>query len=169
MFSGKSLALIDAYEKAQKEGQEVLAIKSAIDTRYHKRQIVSHSLKTIPALPLHSLQELSHCSAELILIDEIQFFNNNDADILFSLLSQGKTIIVAGLNLDFRGRAFPVMKRLMAEATEHKEMHARCALCEAPAAYSHRLVAGEETVMVGGESKYEPRCKNHFEYASWAG
>jgi len=165
MFSGKTSRLIRRLEQAVAAGQTVSAFKHQIDRRYSTRDIVSHDGRRLPAQAIAGGSELllrSGC-AEVIGIDEGQFFDGELLAACSALRASGRRVIVAGLNLDCRGRPFSPMDQMAAAADDVRTTWAVCAVCRTEAEFTYRkapLVA--ESNMVGGSEAYEPRCAQCF-------
>lgn len=167
MFSGKSEELIRRMQRAARSRRRVQAFKPAIDDRYGGTDaIVSHSALVLEARVVRTAEEIMGAldlRTEVVGIDEIQFFDDSIVDFCDRLANMGKRVIVAGLDQDYRGRAFDPMPRLMAVAEHVTKLLAVCAQCGAPAHYSQRMVASDDRVVVGAAESYEARCRRCFE------
>ena len=166
MFSGKSEELIRRLRRAYIAKQKVQVFKPAIDDRYSANEIVSHDQNRVESLPVANMAELrAALSAEtqVIGIDEAQFLGEGLVEFCQEMADGGRRVIVAGLDMDFRGQPFEPMPQLLSVAEEITKTHAVCLVCGAPATYSQRIVEGSERVMVGAEHVYEPRCREHYE------
>jgi thymidine kinase len=166
MFSGKSEELIRRLRRAKIARQKVQAFKPKVDDRFSKSEIVTHDQNRIDSIPVADVPQMIAQldeDTQVIGIDEAQFLGEGLAELCVELANRGKRVIVAGLDMDFRGRPFEPIPQLLAMAEEITKTHAVCLICGAPAAYSQRLVEGEERVLVGAGSIYEPRCRDHFE------
>ncbi|MFU2157696.1 MULTISPECIES: thymidine kinase [Caldisericum] len=170
MFSGKSEELIRRVKRAKIAKQKVQVFKPAIDTRYSVVEVVSHAGEKVEAIPVSSTKELLEKVDEdtaVIGIDEAQFFDNEIVDALRKLSRLGKRIIVAGLDMDFRGEPFGPMPFIMAIADEVLKLHAICTVCGEDATMTQRLINGEPAnyndpvIMIGASESYEARCKLH--------
>ncbi|AYU55744.1 thymidine kinase [Staphylococcus debuckii] len=170
MFSGKSEELIRRLKRGIFAKQKVVVFKPTIDDRYHKEKVVSHNGNAIEAINIQRAEEiLEHDLSEVdvIGIDEVQFFENNIVDIAQDLAEQGHRVIVAGLDMDFRGRPFEPMPQLLAVSELVTKLQAVCAVCGAPASRTQRLINGrpakadDPVIMVGADESYEPRCRAH--------
>ncbi|GEP84944.1 thymidine kinase [Staphylococcus piscifermentans] len=170
MFSGKSEELIRRLKRGIFAKQKVVVFKPTIDDRYHKEKVVSHNGNAIEAINIQCAEEiLEHDLSEVdvIGIDEVQFFENNIVDIAQDLAEQGHRVIVAGLDMDFRGRPFEPMPQLLAVSELVTKLQAVCAVCGAPASRTQRLINGrpakadDPVIMVGADESYEPRCRAH--------
>jgi thymidine kinase len=167
MFSGKTETLLRLTNVSTHQAQ---LFKHSIDTRYSFTQIVSHSKLSAPAIPVPSITSLLEqvdTEAHIIGIDEGQFFDEGILHACNMLTASGIDVIVAGLDLDFRGRPFSPIPELLALAERVIKLQGRCAICGAPATRSQRLISGEPAPydspiqFVGGVSTYEPRCRAH--------
>lgn len=164
MFSGKTEELIRRLKRAKIAKQRVEIFKPAIDTRYSETEVVSHDANSIASTPVSSSQNilLMTGDVDVIGIDEAQFFDEGIIDVCNTLANQGFRVIVAGLDMDFKGVPFGPMPALMAIADDVQKVHAICVQCGAPAYVSHRLVAGEKQVLLGEKNEYEPICRHCF-------
>src|SRR6187397_736533 len=165
MYSGKTEELIRRLRRAQIARQRVEIFKPAIDTRYGADHIVSHSELRIPSRLVSTATDiLSHADeAEVIGIDEGQFLGPDLPRVVNALADQGKRVIVAGLDQDYRGLPFEPMPQLLAIAEYITKTLAICMVCGAPANHTQRLVASHERVVVGGQGTYEARCRHCFD------
>jgi thymidine kinase len=166
MFSGKSEELIRRLRRAKIAKQNVQAFKPAIDDRFSANEIVSHDANRIQSIPIADVEELRAKLApdcQVLGIDEAQFLGKEVISLCVEMASEGRRVIVAGLDMDFRGEPFEPVPQLMAVAEEVTKTHAVCVACGAPASHSQRIVAGGDLVMVGAAQVYEPRCRQHFE------
>jgi thymidine kinase len=165
MFSGKTEELIRRLRRAQFARMRVEIFKPAVDTRFAEDGIISHDERAIPSTPVDSASQilLMASDADVIGIDEAQFFGSELPEIAVQLALGGKRVIVAGLDQDFLGEPFEPMPQLMAVAEFVTKLHAICVVCGAPANHSQRLTAGKERVLLGATDKYEPRCRACFD------
>jgi len=165
MFSGKSEELIRRLRRAIIAHQRVQVFKPGLDDRYNANQVVSHSRWRLEAVRVEKAADIRaqlDARTEVVGIDEAQFFDLGLADVCSHLANLGKRVIVAGLDMDFRGQPFGPMPQLLAIAEETEKMHAICARCAAPASYTQRLTASKEQVVVGAADVYEARCRRCF-------
>ncbi|HHT61289.1 MAG: thymidine kinase [Paludibacteraceae bacterium] len=164
MFSGKTEELIRRLKRAKIAKQRVEIFKPCVDTRYSETDVVSHDQTSIQSTPVNSSQSilLMANDVDVIGIDEAQFFDDGLVDVCNSLANSGYRVIVAGLDMDFRGVPFGPMPYLMTVADDVTKVHAICVRCGSPAYVSHRLVAGEKQVLLGETDKYEPICRQCF-------
>ncbi|MDZ7822418.1 MAG: thymidine kinase [Candidatus Marinimicrobia bacterium] len=165
MFSGKTEELIRRLRRSQIAKQKVVVFKPKIDNRFHKEKIVSHSKQEIHSIVIRDAEEiLQHAVfSQVIGIDEAQFFDNRLIDMVQDLADCGKRVIIAGLDMDYRGIPFEPMPYLLAIAEDITKMHAICMRCGAPANYTQRISTSKERVVVGAGEIYEARCRHCFE------
>lgn len=166
MFSGKSEELIRRLRRAQIARQQVQIFKAAIDDRYRRDAIVSHSEMMIASTPVKTAAEILTAvrpETEVVGIDEGQFFDAELPAVCAQLANGGKRVIVAGLDLDYLGRPFEPMPQLLAGAEYITKTLAICMVCGGPAAFTQRLVASHERVLVGASGTYEARCRHCFD------
>ena len=164
MFSGKTEELIRRMKRAQFAKQKVKIYKPCIDVRYSEDQVVSHDAHSIPSTPIDSpakMLELSN-DAEVVGIDEAQFFDATLVEVVQTLANRGVRVIIAGLDTDFLGKPFGPMPALMAVAEDIQKVHAICVRCGSPANHSHRLTASEQLVVLGEKDSYEPLCRHCY-------
>jgi thymidine kinase len=168
MFSGKSEELIRRLRRAQIARQRVQIFKPCIDDRYSERHIVSHSEMRIESEAVRDSSDLlarvAH-DAEVVGIDEGQFFDARLPAVCNQLASSGRRVIVAGLDQDYLGRPFEPMPQLLAIAEYITKTRAICVVCGAPANHTQRLVASSDRVLVGASGLYEARCRHCFDPA----
>jgi thymidine kinase len=165
MFSGKTEELIRRLRRAQIAKQKVKIFKPRIDSRFSNNSIVSHNEQSLPSLLIDNIKEvLEHSDdAQVIGIDEAQFFDESIVHICNLLASQGKRVIVAGLDQDYTGKPFEPMPQLLAIAEYITKQHAICVVCGNPADKTQRKTANPERVVVGASDIYEARCRKcHF-------
>jgi thymidine kinase len=165
MFSGKTEELIRRLRRARIAQQRVQAFKPAIDARYSDDETVSHDETALSTTPVHTAAQilLLADSADVIGIDEAQFFDGELVSVCRELAAAGTRVIIAGLDQDYRGEPFEPIPQLMAIAEYVSKLHAICMVCGAPANHSQRLVADSDRVLVGAQEAYEPRCRRCFE------
>lgn len=167
MFSGKTEELIRRLKRAKFAKQNVEIFKPNIDTRYSEEDVVSHDSNAIRCTPVTSSGNILLMSSEVdvIGIDEAQFFDNNLPEVCNKLADMGIRVIVAGLDMDFRGNPFGPMPQLMACAEYVTKVHAICMKCGNLAHYSHRTINAEKLVVLGETESYEPLCRSCFNEA----
>jgi thymidine kinase len=161
MFSGKTEELIRRLRRAQIAKQQVKIFKPKIDTRFADDSIVSHSEQSLPSIQIKDINEameLSH-DAQVIGIDEAQFFSEDIIKVCTELADKGKRVIVAGLDQDYRGIPFEPIPYLLAIAEYITKSHAICVECGNPADKTQRKTTSSERVIVGASDIYEARCR----------
>ncbi len=168
MFSGKTEELIRRIRRAIFAKQKVEIFKPAMDVRYSEEDVVSHQGNSIPSTPIDSSASilLMAQGCDVVGIDEAQFFDPHIVEVCNRLANQGVRVIVAGLDLDFKGEPFGPMPGLLAIADEVSKVHAICVRCGALAYVSHRLVSGERQVLLGEKQEYEPLCRECYAKAT---
>jgi thymidine kinase len=161
MFSGKTEELIRRLRRAKIAKQKVKIFKPKIDNRYSKSDIVSHSEQSLPSILIDDINEvLKHSEdAEVIGIDEAQFFSNDIVGICNNLANEGKRVIIAGLDQDYKGIPFEPMPQLLAIAEYITKTLAICVVCGNPADKTQRKTESSERVIVGASDIYEARCR----------
>lgn len=172
MFSGKSEELIRRVRRAQFAKQKIAVFKPKIDNRYSDQSVVSHNGSSFHAIPIsHSMEILHHVEADhdIIAIDEVQFFDEGILRVVQRLADSGHRVVVAGLDMDFRGEPFGQMPELMAIAETVTKLQAVCSVCGSPSSRTQRLIDGrpasyhDPVILVGASEAYEPRCRHHHE------
>jgi thymidine kinase len=161
MFSGKTEELIRRLRRAQIAKQKVAVFKPKVDNRYSSVNIVTHSDQSLLAKVIDDAGEIfdSMGDAQVIGIEEGQFFKQNLVDVCEKLASQGKRVIVAGLDQDYRGKPFDPMPQLLAVAEYITKTLAICVVCGNPADRTQRKSASQDRVVVGAKDIYEARCR----------
>lgn len=177
MFSGKSDALCKQCNELQTYGKKkVIAYKPKLDNRFSEDQIVSRTGKSFPAknvdetLPENEIEQILKEAKDydVVAFDEVQLFKKNIMKLVEELAFRGKCVIVAGLNMDYRGKEFGFIGGLMAMADQHIKLHAYCSVCGNPrAAFTQRLMNGKPSkkgpiVLIGDTQDYEPRCRGCY-------
>ena len=168
MFSGKTEELIRRLKRAKIARLKVEIFKPAIDTRYSLAEVVSHDENSILSTPVESSGNIMLLSGDVdvIGIDEAQFFDNGLIDVSVSLANMGIRVIIAGLDMDFKGKPFGPIPGLMAVADHITKVHAICMRCGDVAQFSHRLSATDKLVLLGEKDEYEPLCRSCFTKAT---
>jgi thymidine kinase len=158
MFSGKTEELIRRLRRAQFAKQKVEIFKPAIDTRYSDEMVVSHNDTQIRSTPVPSAETIRILAqgCDVVGVDEAQFFDNEIVSVCNDLANSGIRVIVAGLDMDFKGNPFGPMPNLMATAEYVTKVHAVCTRTGNLANYSYRKAAGEQQVLLGETDEYEP-------------
>ncbi len=161
MFSGKTEELIRRLRRAKIAKQKVVIFKPNIDTRYSSNSIVSHSEQSLPSILIKDVKEILDLveDAQVIGIDEAQFFSNGLIDVCNKLADEGKRVIVAGLDMDYRGVPFEPIPQILSVAEYITKSLAICVVCGNPADRTQRKTASSERVIVGASDLYEARCR----------
>lgn len=164
MFSGKTEELIRRLKRARIAGLNVEIYKPAVDTRYSDTFVVSHDERTITSTPVDtaSMILLLSADAEVIGIDEAQFFDDGIVEVCNDLANRGVRVIVAGLDMDFSGEPFGPVPEIMAVAEYITKVHAICVECGNLANYSYRKTGNRNVVMLGEQELYKPLCRSCF-------
>ena len=173
MFASKTEELIHRAKRAQIADKNIIAFKPKIDDRYTDASICSHNGVEIDAIPIDSEKDdLSiifnsiNKDIDVVIIDEANFFTNSLVDVVKKLADKKYRIIISGLDQDFRGEPFEPLPSLLAIADNVEKRNAICECCGKPATKTQRLIDNEPakydspTIDVGGNEKYEPRCRN---------
>jgi thymidine kinase len=165
MFSGKTEELIRRLRRAHIARQSVSSFKPALDDRYDEAAIVSHDQVKVPSTMVRTAGEILEgaVDAQVVGIDEAQFFERDIVDVTARLAKGGKRVIVAGLDLDYRGNPFGPMPELLVNAEYVTKALAICVRCGGPATRSQRLVPGPDQILVGASESYEARCRHCFD------
>ena len=165
MFSGKTEELLRRLKRARIARQSVALFKPALDTRYDPDAVVSHDATAMPSDVVHAADQIALLvgDADVVGIDEAQFFGPELVDVVERLAREGRRVVVAGLDQDYLGRPFEPVPQLMAVAEHVTKLHAVCVRCGAPANHSQRIVADGARVLVGETEAYEPRCRRCFQ------
>ncbi len=158
MFSGKTEELIRRLKRAQFAKQKVEIFKPAIDTRYHDEMVVSHDSNEIRSTPVPAAANIAILAqgCDVVGIDEAQFFDDEIVKICNDLANSGIRVIVAGLDMDFKGNPFGPMPALMATAEYVTKVHAVCTRTGNLANYSYRKTDNDKLVLLGETEEYEP-------------
>lgn len=172
MFAGKTEELIRQARRALYAKKKVQVFKPKIDTRYDESMVVTHMGVRHEAKPVAGVEELASSiepDTQVVCIEEAQFFDMSLVDLAVSLADQGREVIVAGLDQDFRRRPFGPMPLLMAVADDVLKLHAICMKCGAPASHTYRTIDGkpahydDPVVLIGATEAYEARCRKCFQ------
>ena len=161
MFSGKTEELIRRLKRARFAKQKIEIFKPRIEVRYSEEEVVSHDDNAIHSTPVDSAANiiLLASDVEVVGIDEAQFFDDGLVDVCNQLAYSGVRVIVAGLDMDFRGKPFGPMPKLMSIAEYVTKVHAICVRCGTLAHYTHRLSADDKLIVLGETDIYEPLCR----------
>ena len=167
MFSGKTEELIRRMRRAQFAKQRVEIFKPAIDVRYSEEDVVSHDQKHITSTPIDSSASILLLASDIdvVGIDEAQFFDMGLVDVCNELAYRGIRVIIAGLDMDFKGVPFGPMPALCAITDEVTKVHAICVRCGSLAYVSHRKVVSDKRVLLGETQEYEPLCRECYKQA----
>ena len=167
MFSGKTEELIRRMKRAVFAHQKVEIFKPAIDTRYSDEDVVSHDSNSIRSTPVDSSASILLLSSDIdvVGIDEAQFLDDGLVDVCNQLANRGVRVIIAGLDMDFKGVPFGPIPALCAIADDVTKVHAICVKCGNLAYLSHRVVSGDKRVMLGEQTEYEPLCRECYQKA----
>ena len=172
MFAGKSEELIRRVKRLEYAKKKTLVFKPKIDNRFSESEVVSHSqLKTKSFNINKSTDILKYVKSDTyaVVVDEVQFMDEDIVDVSELLANRGIRVILAGLDNDFRGEPFPIMAKLLAKAEFITKLTAICVKCGAPATRTQRIVNGipasyfDPIVVVGASEAYEPRCRHCHE------
>jgi len=168
MFSGKTEELIRRLKRAKIARQKVEIYKPAMDVRYSVSEVVSHDENSIRSTPVENSANILLLlgDADVIGIDEAQFFDMGLIEVATKLANMGVRVIVAGLDMDFKGVPFGPIPGLMAVADYITKVHAICVRCGNIAQFSHRLSEKEQVVLLGEKDIYEPLCRSCFRDAN---
>ncbi len=168
MFSGKTEELIRRLRRAQFAKQKVEIFKPQIDTRYHEEKVVSHQGNEIHSTPVPSSSNilLLASDVDVVGIDEAQFFDMELVNVVNQLADSGIRVIIAGLDMDFKGQPFGPMPALLACAEYVTKVHAICMTCGSLAHVSHRKTAETSLVLLGETDSYEPLCRDCYNEAN---
>lgn len=161
MFSGKTEELIRRLKRARIANQKVATFKPKTDVRYSEESVVSHDENAVDSIPVALSTEIltDIHDYKVVGIDEAQFFDHKLPRVCEKLALKGIRVIVAGLDMDFRGKPFGPMPEILSIAEYITKVHAICPHCGSLATHSYRLAQDESTVLLGEKDKYEPRCR----------
>jgi thymidine kinase len=164
MFSGKTEELMRRVRRAKFANQDIELIKPKVDSRYDKNHVVSHDESSMPSTVVESSFEILEKAihAEVVAIDEIQFFDDDILNVSKALADKGKRVIVAGLDKDYLGMPFGPIPQLMATAEFVTKLHAICVQCGSLASFSFRVKNSDKKIMLGAKNEYEARCRSCF-------
>lgn len=165
MFSGKTEELIRRMKRAKFAKQKVEIFKPSLDTRYSEEDVVSHDKNTIRSTPIDSSGAILLLASDIdvVGIDEAQFFDEGLVEVCNQLANNGVRVIVAGLDMDYKGIPFGPIPALCAIADEVTKVHAICVKCGALAYVSHRLIHNDKRVLLGEKDEYEPLCRECYQ------
>ena len=164
MFSGKTEELIRRLKRAEFAKQKTLIFKPITDVRYSESKVVSHDSNEILSKPIKSSKQIVQLSkdVDVVALDEAQFFDDGIVDVCNELANSGKRVIIAGLDMDYKGNPFGPMPNLMAIAEFVTKVHAICTKTGNLANYSHRISKSKNLVLLGESEEYEPLSRRAF-------
>ena len=166
MFAGKSTLLIDRLREAAAEGLTVLAVKSALDDRYHANAIATHNGGLLDAQTIGSPADLADLvrseRPDVVGLDEAHFYEEGLFEVVSAIVASGIRVILAGLDRTSLNEPFGEMARLLIEADEVVKLAGSCAVCRRPAVHTVRLFDSTESIVVGGVGMFENRCRLHL-------
>lgn len=164
MFSGKTEELIRRLRRAQFANQKIILFKPIIDNRYSEDTIVSHQGASLDAISVSKAVEIwDHWKGErIVAVDEAQFFDPDIVSVCTTLAGKGVRVLVAGLDMDYKGKPFGPMPQLMAISEYVTKVHAICVSCGNLAQFSHRIVEDQDLVLLGAVDSYKPLCRSCF-------
>lgn len=164
MFSGKTEELIRRLKRVKIANRKVELFKPEIDTRYAINDVVSHNSNAMAGTPVNNSQNILLLAqdADVIGIDEAQFFDAEIVNVCETLANRGMRVIVAGLDMDYLGKPFGPMPQLLAVADYITKLHAICMKCGNIASLSYRKIANADQLLLGESDKYEPRCRKCY-------
>jgi thymidine kinase len=162
MFSGKTEELIRRMKRAQFAKQKVEIFKPTVDTRYDENEVVSHDSNAIHSTPVPNSSNILILAddVDVVGIDEAQFFDMGLVDVCNQLANRGIRVIIAGLDMDYRGKPFGPIPNLLATAEYVTKVHAICMHCGELANHSHRFLQEDGLVVLGEKESYEPLCRS---------
>jgi len=168
MFSGKTEELIRRLRRAQFAGLKVVIFKPGLDKRFSETRVVSHDERSIVSTPVDNASAILLLAgdADVIAIDEAQFFDSSVIEVCSQLADAGTRIIVAGLDMDFMGKPFGPIPGLLAIADHVTKVHAICMRCGSLAQYSFRKTDESQVVLLGEKNLYEPLCRSCYNAAT---
>lgn len=165
MFSGKTEELIRRLRRAQYARMSVVVFKPRIDDRYAEDSVGSHSGQRMRSVQIDRADQIRDLvgDAQVVGVDEAQFFDNTLVDVVEDLANEGRRVVVAGLDMDYRGRPFEPIPHLLAVSEYIQKNLAICVVCGNPADRSQRIVNRGSRVLVGEKDAYEARCRKHWD------
>ena len=165
MFSGKTEELLRRLKRAEFAKLKITVFKPQVDKRYDTQKVVSHDENTIQAIAVDSAKDiliLLTNEAQVVAIDEAQFFDSELIAVCTKLANSGIRVIIAGLDMDFSGNPFGIMPELLAIAEHITKVHAICIDCYAIANYSFRKTDDKNIIQIGEKEEYKPLCRDCF-------
>ena len=164
MFSGKTEELLRRLKKAQFAKLNIAVFKPRVDKRYDTQKVVSHDENTIQAIAVESTKDILRLAneAQVVAIDEAQFFDSELITVCSELANAGVRVIIAGLDMDFLGKPFGIMPELLAIAERVTKVHAICIDCFAVDNHSFRMTDDKNLIQIGEKEEYKPLCRKCF-------
>ena len=164
MFSGKTEELLRRLKRAQFAKLNIAVFKPQVDKRYDTQKVVSHDENTIKAIAVESTKDILRLAkqAQVVAIDEAQFFDSELITVCSELANAGVRVIIAGLDMDFLGKPFGIMPELLAIAERVTKVHAICIDCFAVANHSFRMTDDKNLIQIGEKEEYKPLCRECF-------
>ena len=164
MFSGKTEELLRRLKRAQFAKLNIAVFKPQVDKRYDTQKVVSHDENTIKAIAVESTKDILRLAkqAQVVAIDESQFFDSELITVCTELANSGVRVIIAGLDMDFLGKPFGIMPELLAIAERVTKVHAICIDCFAVANHSFRMTDDKNLIQIGEKEEYKPLCRKCF-------
>lgn len=165
MYSGKTEELIKRVRRAQFAKQKTQVFKPSLDNRYHETNVSSHDQNQMNAIPLKSIHDVwDHLQADTQVVgfDEGQFLTQDFVAIAKDLAARGLRVIIAGLDMDWKGQPFEPIPTLMAIAEDVSKPRAICTVCGSLASYTQKLRGSSSQIEIGSQDNYEARCRQHF-------
>ena len=164
MFSGKTKTLIKYINEYKEAGKKVFVFKPKLDDRYAENAIVSHDKDETEAFNVSKAAEILDLfhHADVVAIDEVQFFDDSIVEVTNIIANFGKTVLVAGLDMDYKARSFGAMPKLLALADEVIKLNSICTFCSGRARYSHRISDDQGVDVLGETDKYVPLCRSCY-------
>lgn len=165
MYSGKTEELIKRVRRAQFAKQKTQVFKPSLDNRYHETNVSSHDQNQMNAIPLKSIHDVwdhLHADTQVVGFDEGQFLSHDFIVIAKDLAARGLRVIIAGLDMDWKGQPFEPIPTLMAIAEDVSKPRAICTVCGNLASYTQKLRGSSSQIEIGSQDNYEARCRQHF-------
>ena len=164
MFSGKTEELLRRLKRAEFAKLNIAVFKSKVDKRYDTQKIVSHNENSIQAIAVERAKDILKLAnkAQVVAIDEAQFFNSELITVCTELANSGIRVIIAGLDMDFLGKPFGIMPELLAISEHITKVHAICIDCSAIANHSFRKTSDKNLIQIGEKEEYKPLCRDCF-------
>ena len=164
MFSGKTEELLRRLKRAEFSKLTIAVFKPRIDKRYDNQKVVSHDDNTIEAISIENAKDILKLidQVQVVAIDEAQFFDSELVAVCAKLANSGIRVIIAGLDMDFLGKPFGIMPKLLAIAEHITKVHAICTDCRAIANHSFRKNTDKNLIQIGEKEEYKPLCRDCF-------